>query len=1134
MRCQTCGAQVATDARFCATCGTEVPQPASAPIADEERKVITVLFADLAGFTAASELADPEDVAARLSLFHNVANDTVERFGGRVEKLLGDGVFAVFGAPVAHEDDPVRGARAALRIQDKLSDLNRRDESLALGVRAAVTTGEAIVVLSGTTSSREGIVGDVVNTASRLQEVAPIGGVVVDERTHSASNRIIDYERLQPAEVKGKREPIPIWLAKSLRSRMGIDTETDESLFVGREDELEVLTSSFGRVTETSETRLVTIVGEPGVGKSRLVNEFSSHVDQLPDFVSWRQGRCLPYGEGATYGPLAEIVKAQAGILESDPAETASRKLDQSLEMLYDDADLREWLRLRLSPLVGVSTGASTGAVTRDELFSAWSRYIAAIAEETPLVLVVEDLHWADPAMVDFLSYLIDEGVHAPLFVLVTARPEVADRHPGWGSTTVTSETVSLSPLADEDMRRIVRSLLEEAELSEGIQTAVLERSEGNPLYAGEFVRMLRQRDLLVRENGKVSLRKTLPMPESLQALIAARIDALIGDEKSALQAASVVGKVFWAECVSSMLGRHPTASTTLMEELTRKEMIRPVRPSSMQGQSEHTFWHALVRDVGYSQIPRPRRMTLHMAAAEWIQSIAAERLRDVAEILALHYTEALALAGVARIDEATELREQARKYLRLAGDRSMDLDAMQALRFYQRALELTDPEDFNRAELISDVGRAEVATGQIDQGIDRLYQASEAFREAGNDLAEAQTLARLKAAVWMKGDAAQVDALNRRALELIEGHPPSAEAATVLAGAVSTKWLRGDPEGALALADHALEISRGVGSPEDLANVYTSIGAAKNHAGIPGGIADMEQALEIALRHGLTRSAVSIYNNLGDNTLYMEGTTKPLKYLDEGIRLAKQRGLASAGHYIRMTRLDVLCYSGRWDELIAEADDLSAEVGTETQVSVGAQAWTLPARAYRGDAVGAFDKAERVIAKAQQVKDAQWAKVLLMGAIVLEHGGQANRVVSIVEEFAQSTEGRDSFRTEMLPMATRLLIAHGETDRAEEITSGVRSVNRYGELSLMSSGALVAEANGDIARAYELHSSAAPGWGDWGSPLEEGYSWAGVARTSDDTTEAETAHATARNLFESLEAVVSLKEIGLLVSKKS
>jgi hypothetical protein len=527
----------------------------------------------------------------------------IERFGGTVEKFIGDAVMAVFGAPVAHEDDAKRAVRAALRITEAIAELNQSNPDLDLSIRAAVNTGEGLVNLSARPQAGEGMVtGDVVNTASRLQNIAPVNGVVVGEITYRSTMDFIVYEDMDPVIVKGKPEPIRVWRAISAKSRFGVDFRHFLSTpLVARDYELGAIKNSYFRSLRESSVQLITVIGEPGVGKSRLVAEFWKFIDQeQPELlISWRQGRCLPYGEGITFWALGEVVKAHAGILDSDNPDEASEKLRLAVRALVHEPSDADWITAWLAPLVGASR-SSAEKTERSESFTAWRRFLEAIAAQDPFVLVFEDLHWADEALLEFIDHLVEWSTGVRLLVLCTARPELYDKHRGWGGGKRNSNIFALSPLADGEVSQLISALLSEAVLPAEIHSAVLERAGGNPLYTEEFVRMLMDQGVFARGGRVLKLRPgaDVTVPESLQALIAARLDTLPPDLKSTLQDAAVVGKVFWSDAVCSLSGLDDHIVRMHLHELVKRELLRPHRESSIKDESEYSFWHLLVRDV--------------------------------------------------------------------------------------------------------------------------------------------------------------------------------------------------------------------------------------------------------------------------------------------------------------------------------------------------------------------------------------------------------------------------------------------------------------------------------------------------------------------------------------------------------
>ncbi|MGN6169811.1 MAG: AAA family ATPase, partial [Solirubrobacteraceae bacterium] len=422
--CPACRQENPEGFRFCGACAAPLT---GGPPQREERKVITALFCDLVGSTAEGERLDPEDLQALLSRYHGQVRTELERFGGTVEKFIGDAVVALFGVPLAHEDDPERAVRAALGVKEWVA------QQADLHVRMAVNTGEALVVLGANPAQGEHLAsGDVLNTAARLQSAAPVNGVLVGEQTYRATERVIEYRQHDPVEAKGKAEPVPVWEAVQARSRFGIDVEqAPRTALIGRERELRLLKETFERAREERQLQLVTLVGVPGIGKSRVVYEFSRLIDADPQLVIWRQGRCLPYGDGVSFWALAEMVKAQAGILESDASERIESKLSATVKALVAPADA-DWVLRWLRPLVG-RDGEERSQSARTESFAAWRRFLDGIAERGPAVLVFEDLHWADEGLLDFLDDLTEWTTGVPLLIVCTARPELLAKRPGWG-----------------------------------------------------------------------------------------------------------------------------------------------------------------------------------------------------------------------------------------------------------------------------------------------------------------------------------------------------------------------------------------------------------------------------------------------------------------------------------------------------------------------------------------------------------------------------------------------------------------------------------------------------------------------------------------------------------------------------
>jgi predicted ATPase/class 3 adenylate cyclase len=842
----------------------------------EERKVVTVLFADLVGFTARSETLDPEDVQAILRPYHDRLRSELQRHGGTVEKFIGDAVMALFGAPVAHEDDPERAVRAAIAIRDWAG------EEGGLEVRIGITTGEALITLAASPSEGEGMAaGDVVNTAARLESAAPVNGILVDETTHRATRDRIAYAEAEPVAAKGKTEPVAVWEAGEARSRFGIDVIQTGASLVGRQREIELLTGALVRARDERAPQLVTLVGVPGIGKSRLVYELSQVVEAEPELTYWRQGRSLPYGEGVTYWALAEMVKAHAGILETDSPVEAERKLGETVsDLVVNDA---ERVLGGLRPLVGLGAEGEPRGEERAERFAAWRRFFEALAERRPTVLVFEDLHWADDDLLDFVDHLVDWATGVPLLVVCTARRELHERRPGWGGGKSNSLTLSISPLSDEETARLLATLLERPVLPAELQSSLLARAGGNPLYAEQFARLLAESD---RDDE-------LRVPENVQGIIAARLDGLPPEEKQLLQDAAVLGKVFWLGAVCAVGERGRREAEEALHALERKEFVRRERRSSVGGEDEYSFRHLLVRDVAYGQIPRGSRGERHERAATWIDALG--RPEDHAEMLAHHYLEALRLRRAAGQEEPAELVEHARIAARDAGDRALALGSdPAAARFYEAALELWPAEDDAKPDLLLAYGRSRLDDVALDVSV--LEEARDGLLRTGKTEAAAEAEARL-GAIWLqRGDRDRALQQLESAIELVDGRAPSPEKAYVLQELSRTLMMGDEMERAIELARASLGLAEQLGLEAARARNLNTIGVARVSMGDREGLDDLEQAVAIAASAN-SHEEISALQNLSWETAQLGDLRRARELHDRGRRTAHRLGLPS---YIR------------------------------------------------------------------------------------------------------------------------------------------------------------------------------------------------------------------------------------------
>jgi tetratricopeptide (TPR) repeat protein len=751
------------------------------------------------------------------------------------------------------------------------------------------------------------------NTAARLQTAAPVDGVLVGEATYRATERTIVYEEVGAVEAKGKAQPVPAWRAVEPRSRFGIDFEqTGGAPLVGRQRELDLLLGALARAREERSVQLVTVVGVPGIGKSRLVWELSQVVDQDPDeLVYWRQGRSLSYGEGVSFWALGETVKAHAGILETDAVDVARDKLRNVLAEAVADAEEARWIEEHLSTLVGLGDVEATGD-RRDEAFAAWRRFFEALADVSPLVLVFEDLQWADDGLLDFVDHLVEWARDVPMLVVCTARPELLARRPGWGGGKPNAATLSLPPLADEEIARLLSALLDQPLLSADTQSRLLAQAGGNPLYTEEYVRML-------AEAGPVELE----LPETVQGIIAARLDVLDPAEKLLLQDAAVIGKVVWVGALATVGGREPRETEKLLHALERREFVRRERRSSVAGEGEYAFRHILVRDVAYGQIPRARRAELHERAATWLESLAADRTEDRAEMLGHHYLAALEFAQAAG-SPSSELVERARIPLRQAGDRAYALNAFEtAIRFYEAALAHWPVDDSARAEVLLAYGRA-LLVGR-DAGEEAIGEAVTALLADGRVELAAEGEVMLGELEWRNARREEGRRHLDRAERLIEGLPPTRATAYVLAQLARFEMLAHGGEPAIARGQLALTAADALGLDLLRLHALVTIGTARTIVGDPKGFDDLEEAIEVGTPLN-TPEVLRAYINLASVTSDLGRLEEAHRLHEEGMRVARRFGASASIQWLEAEIAVDLYWAGRWDEAFRRADAFLAE----------------------------------------------------------------------------------------------------------------------------------------------------------------------------------------------------------------
>ncbi|HET6849970.1 MAG TPA: adenylate/guanylate cyclase domain-containing protein [Gaiellales bacterium] len=715
--CPACGTRNPDGAKFCLECGTAL---AGAEERTDERKLVTVLFADVVGSTSLGGKLDAEALKDIMSRFFSAMREEIESEGGAVEKFIGDAVMAAFGVPAAHEDDPERALRAALRMQRRLGELNARlahEHGVQLAMRVGVNTGEVVA----TTSPRPGeamATGDPVNMAARLQSLAEPGSVLVGARTAAAA-RGFALVPMASLDVRGRDDPLPAFRLAGESDEPARGIPGLRAPMVGRDRELELLGTLLRRVSDEGRGHLVTIYGDPGVGKSRLVAEFTATAEARVVI-----GRCLPYGDGITFWPLVEIAKSEFGLLDTDTPDAALAKV-RRLEM--DAPELRDavpaiaytiGLDDAESPLRALSPRAVMSAIR-----GAWRSLFAHMAGDGPLVVVVEDIHWADGAMLDLLEELADR-IPAPVLFLCPSRPELTARRPGWGGGRRSVSSIALDPLGRAEAERMVELLLNVDELDDGVRARILERAEGNPFFLEEILRRLMDEQLIVQEGGRWRADAAIDrvaIPDTVQGVLAARIDLLPADQKRAVQSAAVVGRVFWPGAVAGLLDGDADRVEQLLDELERRDLVLTRLTSSMAGQRELIFKHILTRDVAYESLPRKERPRAHGDVAAWIERTYGERRLEVAELLAHHYD----LAGD---------RERARRYALDAGRRDLGRLALDgALAFATRAAELAQ-RPVDRAAALAVIGEARYQAANGDAAFAAWHEAVRLLENQPND----------------------------------------------------------------------------------------------------------------------------------------------------------------------------------------------------------------------------------------------------------------------------------------------------------------------------------------------------------------------------------------------------------------
>ncbi|MFY9580111.1 MAG: AAA family ATPase, partial [Gaiellaceae bacterium] len=712
--------------------------PAPVETRVEERRLVTAVFTDIVGSTASAESLDPEDVRARLAPYYVEARRELELHGGSVAKFIGDAVVALFGAPTSHEDDEERAVRAAIAVTKAIEELNATDDWLDLNIRTGINTGEAIVVIGSNPGEDIGeAAGDVMNTAARIQGGAPINGIVVGELTYQRTKHAIEYREAEPVVAKGKTEPVPIWEVVNARE-LPTRRETRRGTLIGRNDELAKLLGLWEQVMRERLPGTATVVGSPGIGKSRLLEEVGARTADVGTML-W--GRCLPYGEGITYWAVTEIVKAAAGILQSEGTAEISVKLGALLEEIGEgNLDELRTMAAAASNILGVATTPrgtySATEITQAELHWGLRRMLQLLAKKRPLLLVFEDLHWAEPTLIEFIRFLVEDEADTPLLVVASARPELAESMPDLMRERDRRVAIGLEPLTTEVGRELLVELLGEIALTDSAAAdALLQNTGGNPLFLEETIQMLSDQGVVDSTGWHLKEGEAVAVPTSLQALIGSRLDQLMHPERRVAQHASVVGSTFWPGAVAHLQDETATAADDELlqriDVLERRDLVREHEQSSVAGEREYGFKHIIIRDVAYGRMPKGRRAQLHLRFGDWVEDLPA--LDEFIEIVAYHLEQACRLTNeIARATIEPPI-ERAVRALSHAGERAEAREGMrEAERFYARALDIVVEGSEAALELRLRRAVALQILGQAQKALELLEPIADDARAAG------------------------------------------------------------------------------------------------------------------------------------------------------------------------------------------------------------------------------------------------------------------------------------------------------------------------------------------------------------------------------------------------------------------
>jgi adenylate cyclase len=1153
--CPTCGTENPPGAKFCMECGTalggggtgvaappggpaqvppggpaQVPPAASGPTAPpteqpaqrgglfggqlpgagapawgpplagalpEERRKATVLFADLSGYTAVAERMDPEAVKSFVDRALQRLGQEVVRYGGSVDKYIGDNVMAVFGAPVAHEDDPERAVRAGIAMQAAMEEINKGIEAAAgvsFSLRVGINSGD---VLAGQVGDGYTVIGDAVNVASRLQAAARPDSVTVGEITHRLTRGTIEYDELEPLELKGKAEPVPAWEAiRLLVSGTGTRGARVAAPLIGREDESALLLSLFDRVVREGRPDLVTVIGQAGVGKSRLLRELAMQIADREEKVAFRVGHCPAYGAGLAYWALGEIIRGQFEIVDTDDSELAWTKLLHGIEaVISSDAtdEPPERLAATIARPLGIEPPAEHATTTgvhdaedpqqmRDRLFSAVRSLVEAASHQWPVVIAIEDIHWADEGMLDLIEYMA-RWVRGPALL---------DRRPGWGGGRRNATTIALEPLSQNEARELVAALLPGgngtgANGQADLVPQVAERSAGNPLFAEEMINR-------IREEGSKDVQT---LPETVHAVLAARLDSLSAPERRVLQHAAVVGQTFWDGSLSGLEDEEGIDLREALTALEEKDLVVSSAGSRLAGEHEYAFKHVLIRDVAYSTLPKSVRARKHAQVGAFIEERAADRSEGVVAMVADHYGRAAALGADADVEgaELERINHKALAALESAGDAAASLYSNQeALGHYETALSLRrDLDPASRARIAEKLGDVALRLGRVDQATEVWEQCLD-FHRREEDLSRVGDLHRkIGAGLWHKGDREGSIEHYQKGIDLLKDGPPCLELVRLYEEAASLYMHTGDNMLAIYASEKALRLAERLGEAAAASRAHGIFGRVFGRIGdSERARQNLERSVELA-RESDPAEAVRALLTLGYHLEVSEADYEgAAAAYQEALELAEQTGDLPSKVELHAALAQLAVHRGDWDAVASEAEASGSLA--EREGLTGKLCFPYMMRGMLRWREGDFDESAKALRRAadlaEQVgrSEVAFQSLFWLAASLRQRGdhGDADtelaRALDLCERaglVAQSVEAI-SGRAINLALAGRGDAAREAADEAERLADRLRyPVGKAA--SLEARGAVAEDPSASSAALGEARAA----WQELGRPLD-------------------------------------------------